>query len=188
MARFARTLTKRLAAPLDGPSALGARLALIAFGIGVVEVVYTARTALAAGQRVSLLVAVQRASDAVLLPELCEAAAAAAAAASAAAPRCDPPFQVALLLSREAPSEELQLELDGLCGGGAGAARGCGVSVARGLVDQGRIGAAFGGADWGGGMAPAVGSRAQTREAYALLEAVGVLRRLLGLPILWGCW
>ena len=86
VARFARTLTKRLAAPLDGPSALGARLALIAFGIGVVEVVYTARTALAAGQRVSLLVAVQRASDAVLLPELCEAAAAAAAAASAAAP------------------------------------------------------------------------------------------------------
>ena len=202
---FARTLTKRLAAPLGGVGARGARLALIVFGIGVTEVLLTAREALHAGQRVALLVAARAAADLVFVRELCEVAAEAAAAAAAAEADADgagagagggasasagpPIMQLRFLLSREAPPAALIAEFDLQCGGGAGAAARCGVSAARGRVDAARVAEAFGGGAWRGAAALCVGTKAQAREAYALLAAeAGVTRRLLGRPVVWGCW
>jgi len=222
-AHFAHTLTKRLAAPLDGAGARGARLALVVFGIGATEVLLTARRALRAGQRVTLLAAARSAADLLFLKELCAAAAeAAAASAAAAAPaaaagaasegEAGPPMRLRLLLSREEPPVALLSELDALCGGGGvvgggvvgggdgggsggggggspGAAARCGVTVARGRVDAASVRAAFGGAEWRDAAALCVGTKAQAREAYALLASeAGVTRRLLGAPIPWAFW
>jgi len=187
-ALFARTLTKRLAAPLDGAAAAGRRLAVAVFGIGAAEAVHTVRCALRAGQTVALLVAARAAADLVFVRELCEAAAEAAEAAAAAAAggaAAPPPLRLRFLLSREPPPAALQQELDALCGG---AAARCGVSVEQGRIDAAAVAAAVGAPEWADAAALAVGTKQQAREAYALLAAAGVRRRLLGRPILWGCW
>ena len=195
-AHFARTLTKRLAAPLGGADARGARLALVVFGIGVTEVLLTAREALRAGQRVGLLVAARAAADLLFVRELCEAAAEAAAGAdadaaahtvaAAGAGAALPPMRLRFLLSREEPPAALVAELDDICGGPGAAAR-CGVSVARGRVDAASVAETFGGGAWRGAASLCVGTKAQAREAYALLAAeAGAVRRLLGRPMLCG--
>jgi len=186
-ALFARTLTKRLAAPLGGADARGARLALIVFGVGVTEVLLTAREALRAGQRVGLLVAARAAADLLFVRELCEAAAEAAASAVAdAAAGAGAALQLRFLLSREEPSAALVAELDDICGGPGAAAR-CGVSVARGRVNAASVAETFGGGKWRGAATLCVGTKAQAREAYALLAAeAGAVRRLLGRPMLCG--
>ena len=202
-ALFARTLTKRLAAPLGGADARGARLALVVFGIGVTEVLLTAREALRAGQRVGLLVAARAAVDLLFVRELCEAAAEAAAGADADAAGADadaaaqtvaaagagaapPPMRLRFLLSREEPPAALVAELDDICGGPGAAAR-CGVSVARGRVDAASIAETFGGGAWRGAATLCVGTKAQAREAYTLLAAeAGAVRRLVGRPMLSG--
>ena len=184
VALFARTLTKRLAAPLDGTPAAGRRLAVAVFGIGVAEAVITVRRALRAGQAVALLVAARASADLVFVRELCEAAAEAAAAAAAAA-GAPPPLRLRFLLSREPPPAAFSRELDELCGGAAAA---CGVSAEQGRIDAASVAAAVGAPEWRDAAALAVGTKQQAREAYALLAAAGVRRKLLGKPVLWGCW
>ena len=97
-------------------------------------------------------------------------------------------MQLRLLLSREEPPAALLGELDTLCGGAPGAAARCGVAAARGRIDAASVCAAFPSAEWRGAAALCVGTKAQAREAYALLAASGVTRRLLGRPVLWNCW
>lgn len=61
-------------APFDGPDAAGRSLVLVAFGVGIADLVWAARRAADAGQRVALLYAVRTAADVILLPELVQLA------------------------------------------------------------------------------------------------------------------
>ena len=190
-ARFARTLTKRLNFPIDedGDGARGRRLSIVVFGIGVTEVLLTVRRALRAGQIVSLLFAARRSADLVFVRELCEAASSFGGNAIAGAgAECAPdiaPLRLRFLLSREEPPPAFLAELDDLCGGSAAD---CGVIAARGRIDAATVGEAFESAEWADAAALAVGTKRQARDAYALLAAAGVTKRLLGKPIVWGCW
>lgn len=201
------TLTKRLAAPLDAPGRL---LVALSFGIGVAELVVTVRRAVEAGQHVALAAAFRSAADVFFLRELCAVtrdAAAAAGGAAAAARRGSLTLHV--LCSRDDPTEALEAaaaaELRAPPGSGSGddgAAARC-VALRRGRIDRpgleqllahadrtrrGALGRDAPASDWSQAAALAVGSKAQARSAYALLESLGVRRRLLGRPILWGCW
>eukprot|EP00004_Rigifila_ramosa_P016073 TRINITY_DN3778_c0_g1_i1.p1 TRINITY_DN3778_c0_g1~~TRINITY_DN3778_c0_g1_i1.p1 ORF type:complete len:293 (-),score=46.41 TRINITY_DN3778_c0_g1_i1:12-851(-) len=157
--RVAATLTKQLLAPLDAPGVAGARLGLIVFGIGVAEVVLTARQALLAGQIVSLVYAMRHSADAVLLAEL----RAIAAELGAGADR----FALHVFVSREEPS--------------AAISNGC-RTARRGRIDTPSLGQIFGDPAWAQAPFLAVGSKAQVRTTYEMLESLGRMRRLLGRP------
>ena len=175
-ARFARTLTKHLAAPFDGPGAAGHSLALIGFGIGAAELPLTAARAAAAGQRVQVDLAVATGNDVVLLTEFFSAATAAAMATGTGAGS----LAVAVLVSREQPSAELTACV------AAAVASGAVVTAMKARVDSTSIGQLLPATPWAVGPAAAlcVGTRAQTREGYHLLAEVGITQRLLGRPIL----
>ena len=182
-AHFTHTLTRRLAAPLHGADARGRHLALISFGIGVTELLLTARRAAHAGQAVSLLCAVRASADALFLRELCGLA----ADAEGRSAKAGGSFELHLLVSREEPSEELRADVaEALAAGGAAAA--ARVCLRRGRVDEWEVARVFGDARWATAAALAVGSKVQAREAYALLRRVGVTQRLVGKAILWGFW
>lgn len=195
---FARTLTKRLLAPLVGPEARGRRLGLVAFGVGITECVLTARRAVDAGQHVVLLCAYRVAADVLFMRELCALGAAAAASSGS--------FQLHLLLSREDVTGErakpLLARLAAAAGCEGGELPAC-VRVASGRVDAERLRAVF--ASWLQRVAAtatgakdaeapmvaaappafmAVGSKAQRKEAYRLLSGLGLHGRLLSrLPV-----
>lgn len=200
-----RTLTKRLAAPLDAPGRL---LVAVSFGIGVAELVVTVRRAVEAGQHVALAAAFRSSADVVFLRELCAVVREAAAeGGSATAGRGSLTLHV--LCSRDGPSEALAataaaaLEAPPSGSGDRAAAADC-VLLCRGRIDRPSLEALLAHADrirtvasgrrsslasdWPRAAALAVGSKAQARAAYELLAALGVRQRLLGRPVVWGCW
>ena len=196
---ISHTLTKRLAAPLDGPDALGAKMVVITFGIGVAEVVHTVRRAVAAGQTVALLVAFRTCADVVFLRDLCETVVLASASGGSGS------LVLHVCVSRELPSAALESSIS-LALAGAPASVASQVELAQGRINETSVrnliahasrvaklpmdGAADSvkGAAWSDSAVLAVGSKAQIRAAYALLGALGLERRLLGRPILWRCW
>ena len=177
------TLTKRLASPLD--NAPGHRLVLVSFGIGIAELVETARRAVHGGQQVAVVAAFRTSADVVFLRELCNV--------SLEAGHYGASLTLHILLSREEPSEALRACV-------ASTRVVSGFELRRGRVDRASLerllthaseecrGGPSAGNDWAHAAALAVGSKAQAREAYALLEGMGVTRKLLGRPIVWGCW
>lgn len=186
---FARTLTKSLAAPLDGSDARGRCLVVVAFGVGVTEVVLTVRRALHAGQKVVLLIAERTSADVVFLPQLCAMASQAATKAVSSSshnPECL--LRLTIHFSRESPTAAFTAELDSLCGGGSGTAASCGVSAVHGRIDSAAVAKAVDDVDLAAATAFAVGSKPQMLQAYALLATAGIHQRLLGRPRLWGCW
>lgn len=71
---FDLSKARQFTAPFEGADAAGRNLLLVAFGIGIADLVYTARRAADAGQNVSLVYATRCAADAVLVPEMIELA------------------------------------------------------------------------------------------------------------------
>jgi hypothetical protein len=73
-ADFSLSKPRAFTAPFDGPDAAGRNLLLVAFGVGIADLVHSARRAANAGQKVKLVYATRNATDAILLPELTQLA------------------------------------------------------------------------------------------------------------------
>ena len=192
-ALFSRTMTKRLARPLDD-APVGAALVAVAFGIGVAECVLTVRRAVQGGQRVLLIYAVRTSVDTVFLEALC------ALAAQHPPPPSSPTtaddyqvqaagsFELCVLVSREEPSDALRAQL------GAASKAGAAARALRGRVEPDVLAGLLAGPAWSSARTAnldavfAIGSRAQQRAAYHMLAHLGFRHRLLGPPLPWGCW
>jgi hypothetical protein len=183
-APFARTLTKRLLAPLGGEGAQGRRRGLVCFGVGSTECFGTAQRAAQSGQHVVMVCAYRHGADVLFLGELC------ALAAQPGAGR----FELHVLLSREAPDGQLLARVSSAlaAAGVADGALPASIHLRQGRVDAAQLRGVF--SPWlssgkDGAASPpapaflAVGSKAQQREAHRLLHGLGLRGRLLGRPV-----
>lgn len=177
---IAHTLTKRLAVPLTLP---GRSLIAVSFGIGVAELVVTVRRAVESGQHVAVAAAFRYSADVVFLSELCNIVQSSRASPSMGS------LTLHVLLSREEPSDALRSVVLSICSAPGAAAR---VELRRDRVTTASLRLLLEGSgsqfDRLSAASLAVGSKGQARETYALLNLLGIRQRLLGRPILWGCW